>query len=63
LSEVEVLVRRHTERAVLVSLEDMDRWVPYSLIDESSAVTAGTPVNTVALLVLPEWKAVELGFE
>lgn len=61
LAEVEVTVIKRGLSAVLVSDGDIDRWVPHSLIHEDSDITADSPVGTEGSLVLPEWKAAELG--
>jgi len=63
LTEIEVTVKRQGDRAVLVTNDTGDEaWIPHSLIDDSSEVHERTPVGADAVLVIPEWKATELGW-
>lgn len=61
LYEVDVEVEAHGDDALLVSDGTNTGWVPYSLIDEESEITRKSVVGAAGTLVLPEWKAVELG--
>jgi len=61
VAEVDVEVVVHGEKAVKVSNGNIEVWIPYSLIDEDSEVHERTPVGVTAALVIPEWKALELG--
>jgi hypothetical protein len=64
--EVTVLKRREgTEKlpsALQVTDGTVQRWVPVALIDDTeSEIRSGAEPGDAGLLVIPEWKAVELG--
>jgi hypothetical protein len=59
--DAEVLVMH--DKSMLVTDGDTEDWVPYSLIkDEESDLTENSSKGDTGLLVLPQWKAEELGF-
>jgi len=65
LSEVEVEVRRHGDKGLLVRNEatDDEAWINYNIIDDESEIHEKTPIGATGMLVIPEAKAVELGWD
>lgn len=57
--DVEVLVVK--DGALYVSDGDTQAWVPKSLIDDDSDITKDSKVGDSGTLILPQWKAEELG--
>ena len=62
-AEVEVTVMRRGDKAVLVTDGTQNVWVPHSLIDEDSEITDDSVPEEEGVLVIPQWKAEELGLE
>lgn len=61
-AECDVRVVRHSEQAVLVTDDDgVEVWIPYSLITSDSEVTSDSDVDEVSTLIIPQWKAEEVG--
>lgn len=66
--EVTVLKRREGTEKLAAALQVTDgtvqRWVPLALIDDTeSEIRSGAEPGDTGMLVIPEWKALELGFE
>jgi len=59
--EIDVEVEAHGKKAIKVTDGTNHVWVPYSLIDDDSEVHQKTPVGVTAILVIPEWKALDAG--
>jgi len=60
-AEIDVEVRRRGTAALLVSDGGDEGWVPFSLIDDESEITASSDVGDEGILIIPQWKAEELG--
>lgn len=60
-AECEVTVVRQGDAAVLVTDGTVERWVPFSLIDEDSEIDENSDPEDEGILVIPQWKAEELG--
>jgi hypothetical protein len=58
----QVLVKAGSAKALLVSYEGEEAWIPISIIDDDSEVFSPTQVGETAELVMPEWKAKKLGW-
>lgn len=61
--EIEVTVVRQGDAAVLVSDGEQEVWVPHSLIDDESEITEDSTPEEEGVLVLPKWKAEDLGLD
>jgi hypothetical protein len=62
--EIEVTVLRRGDAAVLVKDGNGNEgWVPHSLIDDESEITENSVPEEEGVLVIPKWKADELGLE
>jgi hypothetical protein len=59
-AEIDVRVKRQGEEAVLVTDDALEVWVPHSLIDEDSDITADSVEGDEGTLIIPQWKAEEL---
>lgn len=42
--------------------EDKEGWIPFSLIDEESTVNEDSGEGDTGVLIIPQWKADELGW-
>lgn len=60
-AEVAVEVVKQGGAAVQVTDGVMKAWVPHSLIDDESEITAESPPGATGVLIIPEWKATEVG--
>ena len=62
--EIEVTVKMHGEKAVLIvnAIGD-ESWIPYNIIDDTSDIYERTPTGSTGTLVIPGWKAEELGWD
>lgn len=59
--EVDIVVSRQGDKAILVSYEGEEQWIPKSLIegDDYETLSKGDCID----LDIPLWKAEELGWE
>jgi len=60
-AEINVPVKRHGEAALLVTDGDAEGWVAYSLINDESDITKDSDVGETGTLIIPQWKAEEIG--
>jgi hypothetical protein len=60
-TEVDVEVLRVSQAALLVTDGDQEVWIPFSLIDDDSDITAESEAGDSGTLIIPEWKAEEAG--
>ncbi len=61
VSEFEAILVRTTAKAILVEIDGKEYWVPSSLVlDESEDLEQP---GDIGRLVIPRWKAVEMGLE
>lgn len=58
--EVEV-IKMH-DASMLVEYEGEQEWIPYSLIEEESEITEFSEEGDEGDLVIPRWKAEDVGF-
>lgn len=58
----EVQVVRKTDKAMLLRYEDDEQWVPESLIDDDSEIWLKSVEGESGNLVIPFWKAEQLGW-
>lgn len=64
VEEIEVTVVAKGNAALLVrDGSGTEAWVPHSLIDDESEITADSTSGEEGILVLPRWKAEELALE
>lgn len=61
--EDEVIVLGVSERAVLVSYENEDAWIPLDQIDTGSEIDSSSGIGDVGLLVIPRWLAKKEGWD
>lgn len=63
--EGEVEVVKVAEKALLIRPdedEEKEGWVPFSLIDEESTINEDSGDGDTGVLIIPNWKAEELGW-
>ena len=58
--EVEV-IKMH-DQSMLVEYEGEQEWIPYSIIEDESEITEFSEEGDEGDLVIPRWKAEDVGF-
>ena len=58
---IEVEVIKMHDQSMLVEYEGEQEWIPYSLIEDESEITEFSEEGDEGELVIPRWKAEELG--
>jgi len=59
---IEVEVIKMHDQSMLVEYEGEQEWIPYSLIEDESEITEFSEDGDEGELVIPRWKAEEVGF-
>ena len=59
---IEVEVIKMHDQSMLVEYEGEQEWIPYSLIEDESEITEFSEEGDEGELVIPRWKAEEVGF-
>lgn len=59
---LEVVVIKMDDQSMLVEYEGEQEWIPYSLIEEESEITEFSEDGDEGELVIPRWKAEDVGF-
>lgn len=63
-AEIEVTVKRQGDAAVLVvDSAGTEAWIPHSILDDDSEITADSVAEEEGVLVIPQWKADDAGLE
>jgi hypothetical protein len=60
---IEVVLVRHGEGSLLVKAGNgQEKWIHYNVIEAESEIFERTPAGSSGVLVIPEWKAIDLGW-
>jgi len=59
---IEVEVIKMHDQSMLVEYEGEQEWIAYSLIEDESEITEFSEEGDEGELVIPRWKAEEVGF-
>ena len=59
---IEVEVIKMHDQSMLVEYEGEQEWIAYSLIEDESEITEFSEDGDEGELVIPRWKAEEVGF-
>jgi len=59
---LEITVIKMDDQSMLVEYEGEQEWIAYSLIEDESEITEFSEDGDEGELVIPRWKAEEVGF-
>ena len=62
MTEVDVEILKVGENALLVTDGDKEAWIPFSLISPHSEINEESSEEDVGEILIPVWKAEEVGF-